>query len=1531
MSGSITPASITPSRVVDEFLVNSQLAGNQAHPRVTKLQNGNFVATWSDYAGPASGSSGSNVKAQLFDGSGTKIGAEFTVNSYPGTYAWFPSVTALVGGGFVVTWEDRSRALGDNNASGIHVQIFDSAASRVGSEIRANTQTNSWQLFPSVSALLDGGFVIAWADAVGTPIDAVNAGVKAQIFSALGTKINSEFLVNALPTGMHQDNLMPTVATLKNGDFVITWTDANSISGDASGTSIKAQRFDASGSKVGADFLVNSQTSGNQSFSTITALQSGGFVVTWTDASGTLGDANGTSIKAQLFDAGGNKVGSEFLVNSEINGNQSSPAVFALQTGGFVVTWTDASGTLGDASGTSAKGQLFDANGGKVGAEFLVNSQVTNNQSNPTGTQLSPSTFLVSWNDTSGTLGDADGFSIKAAAFSIPGSASISIAATSASKAEGNTGTTPFTFTVSRTGDTSVAHTVTWTVSGTGADAANAYDAETQLAIGNGFTFTPVMPFGDISFAAGETAKTITVNVLGDTSVEADEGFTVTLSNPSVGLSIGTAAASGTIINDDLVTIHEGAPLSGAISGSAGDDIYRGSPVNTPGIAINALQVIDLAGNATVYADSGQEEFAHNGAISGSDFLFGDGNIEFYVDIYGIFNPQGFSGTALTSGAGETSIYINNYSDGGNALQASSFDLGGGDDFVAIKMLSSAEQSASYGLRASSIKFGTGNDTLIIENSSPSPLDGFAIEGFVEMGDGDDAVEINSPVGIFMDNSYLDAGGGADSIVLRASVIGVDRASVRMGDGNDILQVIITKPSGLSMSNALVDLGRGDDVLMLDRGSGTIDGGEGLDIFTLKGVFSNFVIVKSAAGVVITHKSDAFTNYRIINIETLRFDDAEINLGSLATEGADTLTGTPNADTLDGLGGNDSLIGLAGDDLLVGGTGADTMLGGTGNDTYVVDNTGDRVIEASNAGMDHVLSSVSFNLSGQHIENLTLTGTSAINGTGNTLANQITGNSGNNLLMGGSGNDTLDGGAGADTLDGGTGADSMVGGTGNDTYVVDNTGDRVIEASNAGVDHVRASVTFSLSGQHIENLTLTGTSAINGTGNTLANQITGNSGNNLLMGGSGNDTLDGGAGADTLDGGTGADSMVGGTGNDTYVVDNTGDRVIEASNAGVDHVRASVTFSLSGQHIENLTLTGTSAINGTGNTLANQITGNSGNNLLMGGSGNDTLDGGAGADTLDGGTGADSMVGGTGNDTYVVDNTGDRVIEASNAGVDHVRASVTFSLSGQHIENLTLTGTSAINGTGNTLANQITGNSANNLLMGGSGNDTLDGGAGADTLDGGTGADSMVGGTGNDTYVVDNTGDRVIEASNAGVDHVLSSVSFNLSGQHIENLTLTGTAAINGTGNTLANQITGNSANNRLDGGAGNDTLMGGGGRDVLTGGTGADVFRYDAITDSLFVFNRYDVIMDFSSAQGDRIDLSRMDVNATPTGRQAFVFIGSTEFSTVNATGQLAFGYDPDLNVGVLAGSTDADSDAEFVIMLRGVSSLSASDLILG
>ncbi len=651
----------------------------------------------------------------------------------------------------------------------------------------------------------------------------------------------------------------------------------------------------------------------------------------------------------------------------------------------------------------------------------------------------------------------------------------------------------------------------------------------------------------------------------------------------------------------------------------------------------------------------------------------------------------------------------------------------------------------------------------------------------------------------------------------------------------------------VGLSDTLVG---GGDTLHGGAGADTLLGGADNDLYIVDASGDRVFETTTPASTIDAGGCDTVQSAVSINLDAhpgVRFVEHLVLTGTANLDG----TGNALANSLSGNAGRNLLNGGEGADTLDGGAGVDSMAGGEGNDIYVVDHASDMITEAIGEGMDEVQASITWTL-GANTERLVLTGSSVINGTGNALDNGIIGNARTNRLMGGDGadtlngdgsTDTLDGGNGHDLLDGGTGADSMAGGAGNDIYVLDNAGDAVTEAAGEGMDEVQSVVTFTL-GANIERLMLTGSSVINGTGNTLDNTITGNARNNRLIGGDGADTLNGDGSADTLeggnghdrlDGGTGADSMAGAAGNDVYIVDHGYDRAIEATGEGTDEVRAAVNWTL-GENFERLVLTGTAHIDGTGNALNNAITGNAGNNILSGG------------------LGSDSMAGGAGNDIYIVDHVRDVVTETAGGGMDEIRASVTWTM-GANAERLLLTGASVIHGTGNALDNTITGNDRINLLGGGEGADTLFGGGSIDTLaggigddllNGGLGADSMAGGAGNDIYIVDHVNEMVGEAAAEGIDEVRATTHATLSA-HVERLVLLGNGGIRGTGNEIANVIVGNAGRNILDGGGGADTLTGGAGSDTLIA-TAGDLFVFEQ------ALHGRDSISGFDAAQNDLV-----------------------------------------------------------------------------
>ncbi len=347
------------------------------------------------------------------------------------------------------------------------------------------------------------------------------------------------------------------------------------------------------------------------------------------------------------------------------------------------------------------------------------------------------------------------------------------------------------------------------------------------------------------------------------------------------------------------------------------------------------------------------------------------------------------------------------------------------------------------------------------------------------------------------------------------------------------------------------------------------------------------------------------------------------------------------------------------------------------------------------------------------------------------------------------------------------------------------------------------------------------------TGNEVANMLYGMAGDDVISGREGDDSIYGGEGNDILSGDGGKDILDGGAGSDT---------------ASYASSVTAVTVSLA------------SPLLNKGDSSDDILT--SIENLI-GSAYNDILYGNAAANTLTGGKGIDALDGGDGNDTYVLEDEYDTVSDSG--GIDTITSSITRSLANYTgIENLTLTGTGAIDGTGNALDNVITGNIVNNILSGGLGADTLDGREG------------------DDVYLLDDAFDRILDSG--GNDLVISSVDCSLTAfASVENLLLLGKSAIYGTGNDSHNSITGGVANNILNGGGGNDSLYGGIGNDRLTGGIGKDVFHFNT---ALNAKTNTDKILDFN-VRDDTVFLDDAIFTALKVGA-----LGSKAF-TMNTTGK--------------------------------------------
>ncbi|WP_373987441.1 hypothetical protein [Duganella sp. BuS-21] len=784
-----------------------------------------------------------------------------------------------------------------------------------------------------------------------------------------------------------------------------------------------------------------------------------------------------------------------------------------------------------------------------------------------------------------------------------------------------------------------------------------------------------------------------------------------------------------------------------------------------------------------------------------------------------------------------------------------------------------------------SISGGLGNDT-IIGGAGNDTIDGGAGSDSMAGGDGNDVYTVDVATDVVTEAAGGSSGNDVVKTSLASYTLGANVEGLQYtgtlnfagtgnvldnlilgGVGNDVLKGLAGNDTLMSgAGNDSLDGGEGNDAFAVGTGVDTVDGGAGTgDTLTLTGDFAGFTRTRVSATDTLLVNAVSGESVLVRGLENFFFNGVAKTLAQVNENRAST--------------GDDVLTGLADvNDTLDGGLGADNMTGYSGDDTYVVNVAGDVVVEASGEGTDNVL--VAFTAAGTYalsanVENATVTGTLAVNVTGNGEDNVLTGNgaankldggAGNDSISGGLGNDTVTGGAGSDTIDGGAGNDSMTGGDGDDVYTVDVATDVVTELATggSGTDQILTSAAALTLALNVENLKYTGAAVFAGTGNAAANVIEGAVGNDKLLGmagadslvgNAGNDTLDGGADNDTLAGGIGNDSLIGGDGNDALNV-GTGVDVADGGGGSGDTLTLLGNFddfarsrlSLTDTQLIN-TITGESVVvrgvenfvfNGVGKTLddinANRAT-----------IGNDTLTGAADQnDTLDGGLGIDSMTGFSGDDTYVVNLAGDVVVEAADEGTDSVTvaftAAGTYALSA-NVENATVTGTLAVNVTGNAGNNFLTGNTAANKLEGAAGNDTLLGGAGNDTL---------IGGDGDDVYAVDVATDVVTELAggSAGTDMILTTAAALTLALNVENLQYIGTAAFAGTGNVAANviegaggndkllgmagedRLVGNAGNDTLDGGADNDTLVGGIGNDSLIGGDGSDALNVGAGVD---------------------------------------------------------------------------------------------------
>ncbi len=954
--------------------------------------------------------------------------------------------------------------------------------------------------------------------------------------------------------------------------------------------------------------------------------------------------------------------------------------------------------------------------------------------------------------------------------------------------------------------------------------------AAIDFIIGNGLGDTLIGGAGnDVIFGDYVNTFSTTAGIAdGDDVIEGGAG------NDSLVGGLGSDILRGGDGDDLLVGgIANGtsAGLSTVYTNDGGDDTFDGGDGTDTAYAYYTdhtgairFDLANLAGNSAITVDGVQRgEFISIERVifrggSGNDVVRGGGTLDTLIGNAGDDTLDGWYGNdTLSGGLGndtliggeglDTATYANStggvnvdlrlqgvaQDTGGEGvdtlidieyLTGSGFGdtLRGNDDFnlltdnaVAVTNVALSQTDALYG-------YG-GNDSILVTraNATTAGTATAATNIIMDGGEGDDFIELRA--GTLSTALAANAAGLSGSTYLAAGTTSNDRnldvVTVDGGAGND--RIILT-----GVASATINAGTGDDFVSISmRGASTVNNyqitlGAGADTIQL-GVGTS---AATSTDVATTARTNRVTDFQIGNSGD-RFE-----LTDFLNRGLTGYTANGNA-----FASGHLRLTQSGTDLLLQ---VDRDGAGTTN-SFVT------IFAISNG---YVGGFTAFNFDG-FIGNLALTGFAGNDTiTGATGNDTLSGGDGNDVLIGLAGNDTLDGGNGDDVLIGGTGDDVLIGGSGNDTASYSDAAIGVTVNLAATGAQTTGAGSDTLSG--IENLT----------GSAFADVLTGDAGANRLEGGAGNDTLSGGDGDDVLVGGAGDDTLVGGNGNDTAVYTD--------ASAGV-----TIDLRVTGPQATSVGFDVLIGIEGlVGSAFDDVLIGDAGANRIDAGAGNDIVQGSAGDDVLIGGAGADTLYYGDLTDAVQINLAAGQVSAGTQGGNDQVSGFENVILGAG---NDLLIGDAADNyveGRGGD--DQLFGAAGNDYLFGGIGADQLFGGDGNDLLDGGTGADFLNGGTGDDIYVINDAGDQISEFGGGGNDIVRSSISYTL-GTDLENLTLTGIASIDGTGNDANNVIIGNAGRNTLSGGAGNDTIITvtglaavapGGGFDRVDGGSGNDLLR---------------------------------------------------------------------------------------------------------
>ncbi|WP_421590347.1 M10 family metallopeptidase C-terminal domain-containing protein [Shinella sp. M27] len=1495
----------------------------KADQSVVVLANEGYVVTWRSSANQG------DVHVQLFDTDGNKRGGDFTVHADVTRQQTDPTITALSDGGFVVAWQGR-----DSNGAGVYLQRFDADGNRLGGETLVNTQITGEQQHPTIVALAGGGYAVTWLSygsnlwsataqvfgANGQPVGgeltlgahlyeegmrsfSVKAlsngsfvftwmtedlGVEARIVAADGT------IVGSLVTAGSEKGYYPEVTALSGGRFVLAWTWEDAAIGQSG--DVRWQMFDDQGNRIGDTQTANTDTTDRQADISIAATADGGFVATWLSFKPA---TSVTSLHAQKYDAQGNPVGGELTVAAPTPDDMYAPKITALPDGGFAVAWA----TNSDSGESHAYFQIFGRDGGKIGNAIRVGTE-SNAQREPSITVLANADILITWlsdsSNGSSVLSlrlahDTEKVSLKGTASAVNGLMLADIANFAELGVQ--------TFKVSDGGDVRLSKAIL-----------------TEMRAMEGFKITGAGSVTLMDTGHGIEALSVTdivaLKTLGVTSLEvSDNKITLSLDQAMAYLDAGITLASGDVATVEMTFLELVALIS-----------------NINALVAFGMKIIDLTENEITlglvgyrYLDSIGVRFAASDVLTLTDYKFNIVNLT----VAEIAELAEWGITKIDTNAAETEPAVL------SLAQVKAFAAGGisfaADELVHLSDGVAALSSLSAGDIADLAAVGVSK--VVVEQALALTVSQFT--AYAEHG-----IDVQSLNGII---SVHDA--GANFAALAADgIAGLSALGITILDVTDN-KVVLSLAAIKAYAAADAHFASDDRVVM------------GVTAASLSATSASDLALAKAFGVAAITTTQSSLDLAVATAErvrsaglsldsdfTARIADTAANLLSLSFQdvssyremGVDGLRLVDSGSVIAGLSLANiaNLAGRSVSEVDVT-NGAVTLTLAQANQfaaSEIVFAAADTiVVTASSASLSDPDTLDLIGLAAIHVDRidasdnkLTLTLAAAQTyvsaGIGFTAADTVT---------------VKISYAEAKTLSKATG--SALHAAGVDRVEIDMTANELKALTYtelkafvaAGVDGITGLTTVTFSNLTYDLVTHTANYnpviTSNGGGVTASITIAENTKAVTTVRATDKEaatlTYSIVGGADkaffTIDARTGAlvfkaapdyETPKDSGKNNVYdlIVQVSDGRLIDTQALAVsvkDVNEAPTVPTLSGTAVKENVATGTlvgtfASKDPDGKALSYKLLDTAGGLFKLSGSKLVT------AKAIDYEKVQKDTV------TIEVFDGLHKVTKVFTITVTDILETITGTAKGEVLK-------------GGIGMDRIVGLAGNDTLHGYAGNDILEGGDGNDVLIGGAGADRLLGGNGLDT--------ASYAGAKAGVVASLAKPSVNTGDakgdtySSIENLTGS-SYADRLTGDTKANVIDGGAGDDVLSGGAGNDRLVGGLGFDDLYGGTGSDRFVFRSVKELGTSKTVTDTLFDFSQKEKDLIDFTAIDANLNKAGDQAFNFIGAAKFS--NAAGELR--YEKTKADTYVYGDIDGNGKADFVLHIDVALNLKTDDFLL-